>query len=327
MQRSISDQSTASSSSSTFDAKANERRRKHLENGRRIIVSKTNPNGPVSTKTQPLKPHNHPSSPRKEPIPKAPYTRPTHAKLHCTLCTAYPDGFRGDHELRRHHERAHAHVRRVWICIDPHNITEQGWRPSRPLNICKQCNNRKEYNVYYNAAAHLRRAHFCPRKRGRKARGEERESRAGKAGGDWPPIEWLKANGWLQEIEVGPVEDSVGPDAGGRSEEGTVEESQDDHDNEDEEEEDASDDPSAESSDPALSPLDMHVSTFYPPLPPNDVLFDFPAPLFEHNPLAWSTDAYPLAPAMQYTLSAPPVMSAGGADMMYDFRASGVGFY
>lgn len=56
--------------------------------------------------------------------------------------------------------------------------------------------------MYYNAAAHLRRAHFCPRKRGRKARGEERESRAGKAGGDWPPIEWLKANGWLREIEV-----------------------------------------------------------------------------------------------------------------------------
>jgi hypothetical protein len=77
------------------------------------------------------------------------------------------------------------------------------------VDICKQCKNQKPYNVYYNAAAHLRRAHFCPRKRGRKARGEERESRAGKAGGDWPPIEWLKANGWLKEIEVGPADASA----------------------------------------------------------------------------------------------------------------------
>jgi hypothetical protein len=57
--------------------------------------------------------------------------------------------------------------------------------------------------MYYNAAAHLRRAHFCPRKRGRIAKIEERDIRAGKGGGDWPSIEWLKANGWLQEIEVG----------------------------------------------------------------------------------------------------------------------------
>lgn len=205
MVRSTSDQSTSSA-----DNKATERRLKHIANGQRNIVPKSLPEGPVSqdrhkadAKARPLKPQE-PGTKRKEQIARTHYVRPQHPKLYCTICNDYPDGFRGEHELRRHHDRAHANRRRVWICTDPDTPTEEGWRPARPLNICKQCKQQKQYNVYYNAAAHLRRAHFCPRKRGRKARGEERESRAGKAGGDWPPIEWLKANGWLKEIEVGP---------------------------------------------------------------------------------------------------------------------------
>lgn len=99
----------------------------------------------------------------------------------------------------------------MWICLEPTTRTE--WWPAKPLGICKQCKQQKQYNVYYNAAAHLRRAHFCPRKRGRKAKGEERESRAGKAGGDWPPIDWLKANGWLKEIEVSAMQTSIPTDA------------------------------------------------------------------------------------------------------------------
>lgn len=118
-----------------------------------------------------------------------------------------PAGFRGEHELRRHWDREHAHTRKVWICIEP--TTRTDWWPAKPLSSCKQCKQQKQYNVYYNAAAHLRRAHFCPRKRGRKAKGEERESRAGKAGGDWPPIDWLKAHGWLKEIEVSSVQKST----------------------------------------------------------------------------------------------------------------------
>lgn len=117
-------------------------------------------------------------------------------------------GFRGEHELRRHWDREHAQSRKVWICLQPEAQTD--WWPAKPLGICKQCKQQKQYNVYYNAAAHLRRAHFCPRKRGRKAKGEERESRAGKAGGDWPSIDWLKANGWLKEIEVSSTQDSTG---------------------------------------------------------------------------------------------------------------------
>ena len=202
MLRSASDDSTTSTSSA--ELKLTQRRRKHIENGKRSIASKTLPDGPTSgehNKNRPLKPQE-PGTQRKEAISKAPYVRPQHPKLFCDRCSENEQGFRGEHELRRHWDRAHAEVRRVWICVDPGN--KEGWRPKRPVDICKQCKNQKPYNVYYNAAAHLRRAHFCPRKRGRKARGEERESRAGKAGGDWPPIEWLKANGWLKEIEVGP---------------------------------------------------------------------------------------------------------------------------
>ncbi|WPG98688.1 Hypothetical protein R9X50_00148200 [Acrodontium crateriforme] len=153
---------------------------------------------------------------RVEALVRVPYTRPQHPKLYCPHCNENPTGFRGEHELRRHVERAHASRKRVWICrmpsnpskppMDSDNVSAKSepgpWRPAKPLEICRQCKNRKTYNVYYNAAAHLRRAHFCPRKRGRRAKGEVRESRAGKAGGDWPSIEWLKNEGWLVEIEV-----------------------------------------------------------------------------------------------------------------------------
>ncbi|KAK5020165.1 hypothetical protein LTR60_000773 [Cryomyces antarcticus] len=69
----------------------------------------------------------------------------------------------------------------------------------RRRESCKQCRSGKRYGVYYNAAAHLRRAHFVPRKRGHKAKGEEK--RGGIGGGDYPPIERLKSEGWLMEIE------------------------------------------------------------------------------------------------------------------------------
>ncbi|CAK3959533.1 Hypothetical predicted protein [Lecanosticta acicola] len=208
MVRTASEESNASDiSNHSTDQKASDRRRKHIENARQSIMPKSIPDGPTSsnttspaeTKARQIKPQDL-SAQRKEAISKAPYVRPQHPKLYCNMCDEFPGGFRGEHELRRHWDRAHAECRKVWICTEPTTRTE--WWPAKPLGICKQCKQQKQYNVYYNAAAHLRRAHFCPRKRGRKARGEERESRAGKAGGDWPPIEWLKANGWLKEIEV-----------------------------------------------------------------------------------------------------------------------------
>ncbi|KAK5681171.1 hypothetical protein LTS10_006933 [Elasticomyces elasticus] len=210
MERHWSQQSDwSTSSAASIDVKATERRRKHIENARQSIAPKSIPTGPLSTSTlskmdDKQKPQRlpHTSTRHKEAISKTPYIRPQHPKLMCALCQDHPTGFRGEHELRRHYDRAHAESRKVWICVEPTTKSKEGWWPSKPVGICKQCKQQKQYNVYYNAAAHLRRAHFNPRKRGRKAKGEQRESRAGKAGGDWPPIEWLKTNGWLQEIEI-----------------------------------------------------------------------------------------------------------------------------
>ncbi|KAK5127139.1 hypothetical protein LTR85_008499 [Meristemomyces frigidus] len=327
MQRTDSEQSTSSmSSTSSADLKASERRRKHIDNARQNIAPKSLPDGPKSTferksdsKTRPLKPQD-PALRRKEAISKTPYVRPQHPKLYCTLCQEYPHGFRGEHELRRHYDRAHADTRKVWICVEPTTASKEGWWPAKPLGICKQCKQQKHYNVYYNAAAHLRRAHFCPRKRGRKARGEERESRAGKAGGDWPPIEWLKANGWLKEIEVTSAEFFAG----------TVVPSQLETDMQDDmlDEDDMNYPPD--------SAIDMHhaglaaetlgLQTF--PMPSmTDFTYGYPTPAIDATacfPMSGfqppMENAFPVAPAMAHTVSAPPALPAAFDQnaIMYD---------
>ena len=60
----------------------------------------------------------------------------------------------------------------------------------------------KEYGAYYNAAAHLRRAHFKPKTPKGRSKGlkEAEEKRGGKGGGDWPSMAELKP--WMKEVEV-----------------------------------------------------------------------------------------------------------------------------
>ena len=126
-------------------------------------------------------------------ITKAPYVRPYHKKLECTQCQVKPDGFRGEHELRRHTERAHATDRRkAFVCVD---ISSN----KKFLSECKACVSGKRYNAYYNAAAHLRRVHFNPKRKGSKGKVKAEESRGGKGGGDWPPMDIVK--NWMTEIE------------------------------------------------------------------------------------------------------------------------------
>ncbi|RMZ66589.1 key lime pathogenicity [Pyrenophora seminiperda CCB06] len=125
-------------------------------------------------------------------LSKTPYVRPQHPKIKCNYCNERPDGFRGTHELDRHIARAHASRRKGYICID--SSTDKKF-----LANCKHCRNKKVYGAYYNAAAHLRRAHFHPRKRGRKGKNDEK--RGGIGGGDHPPMEYLKQN-WIKEVEV-----------------------------------------------------------------------------------------------------------------------------
>jgi hypothetical protein len=113
----------------------------------------------------------------------------------CGLCNDHPSGFHGEHELRRHIERHHAAFRKVWICRE--NMTTDGPRPAVPLSDCKACRSGKTYGANYNAAAHLRRAHFFPCKNKRGGRGKVSEGRGGMGGGEEPPMDVLK--NWMYD--------------------------------------------------------------------------------------------------------------------------------
>jgi hypothetical protein len=137
-------------------------------------------------------------------INKTPYMRPQHPKIMCQYCSERPEGFRGTHELDRHIARAHAPSRKGYICVDY-------WSDKKYLASCKHCRNKKVYGAYYNAAAHLRRAHFYPRKRGRKGKNDEK--RGGIGGGDDPPMDYLKMH-WIKEVEVANKPKPSSPDSG-----------------------------------------------------------------------------------------------------------------
>ncbi|KAI0165536.1 hypothetical protein GGR57DRAFT_125256 [Xylariaceae sp. FL1272] len=113
------------------------------------------------------------------------YQRPPLRRVFCAKCNEYPEGFRGEHELRRHTDAKHAALVKRWVCAEPVNRSPNAPQPQIPLSKCKACVTQKKYGAYYNAAAHLRRAHFHPH-------------RSGKASGDWPPMSILKD--WMREV-------------------------------------------------------------------------------------------------------------------------------
>ncbi|KFA47661.1 hypothetical protein S40293_07701 [Stachybotrys chartarum IBT 40293] len=113
------------------------------------------------------------------------YQRPPLRRVFCNKCNENPEGFRGEHELRRHTDAKHAALVKRWVCSEPLGQGASSPQPVVPLSKCKACVTQKHYGAYYNAAAHLRRAHFNPH-------------RGGKASGDWPPMTILKD--WMREV-------------------------------------------------------------------------------------------------------------------------------
>lgn len=91
-----------------------------------------------------------------------------------------------------------------WICVQPQQQNSPDIpKPVVPLHKCKACTTqKKKYGAYYNAAAHLRRAHFRPKAtkgRAKTSKVEDTQKRGGKAGGDWPSMVELKF--WMMEVE------------------------------------------------------------------------------------------------------------------------------
>lgn len=133
---------------------------------------------------------------------RVPYPRPPVRRVYCEKCSEYPEGFRGEHELRRHTEAKHSAMARRWVCCEPHNGKDLSIQPVVALSTCKACTAQKQYGAYYNAAAHLRRAHF-------------HHYRGGKASGDWPPMSVLKD--WMREVRHAPDAEDNG-DSGAEEE-------------------------------------------------------------------------------------------------------------
>lgn len=200
MQRSVSDASDGSTKSagSSLERRSKEAFQRVRQNSDRNLIAPKPHENPVGKSPDCVAPSHRDG---KVALQKTPYQRPKHPRVYCSQCDEHTEGFRGDHELRRHLNAKHKGVVKKVVCRDPASVgLLSKVKALYPLSECRACTSKKQYGAYYNAAAHLRRTHFKPRAPRGKNKSPADERRGGKGGGDWLPMADIKM--WYEEVLV-----------------------------------------------------------------------------------------------------------------------------